>query len=151
MKKKTKTVRFYKFVSISEQILEGTKIDTKVYHTDESKVIIQGPNGVIVSHSLEGVHSTYDNIDEVIPLKVWKKPVKTKDGALRYQCFAEFEVKAPIREFLSMNPEYEEIELKDAVRIFGDRLDNNYSLLLRSCEEIGLKLDEYNIKRREEK
>ena len=104
--------------------------------------VVEGKKGVVVSYNQEGVHNVYDSLDDEISFFLYDKP-KGK----RIPMTPKAKVHLTIRELIEKF-EFTEWDVKDMVRVFGARLDNNYVLLLRSMREIGIHLDEYNTDRR---
>ena len=97
---------------------------------EDSIVILIGTKGVIVV-DIEGVHQIHSTIEDNYEIEVVKNPepntfAMMPDGIL----------KASVKEL--MEAETEEVELGEYVRKFGNRLEQNYNILLKSIKEIGL-------------
>lgn len=111
-------------------------------HTQEEIFIVEGPNGVLISASHEGVHWLFKSMDDKYKIGLWKNP--GSDGW--HDIDAKATVEVLIREIVKACT-WKEYDVKDMVRIFGSRLDYNYSILLGSLRKIGLDLSEYDTDR----
>lgn len=154
MRKETKTkkkVKLYFLKSISDKIMKDVSLPKghkkSLYEIDQEIVIIKGTKGIIVSASLEGVHTIIKNEKENIRLDIRKKPIKDKKGRTSFCAFPLGTITVSLKYILDLKPKSHDLELGQSVRIFGDRLNTNYALLLRSCEEVGLNLKEYDTNR----
>lgn len=142
----TKKVKYYSLSSVSDKILADTKeINPKEFYIDENFVLIEGKKKSIYSVEYEGVHNIVGPRKNIV-LGVFPRLEKG-----HVALFPKFRVTLTLKELLAYEPPFKEIELCQAVRTFGARLDVNYNLLLKSCEEIGLDLSEYDTDRNSKK
>jgi deoxyhypusine synthase len=86
---------------------------------EEKNCFIVNDDKVIMTND-EAVHSIYNLEDQFLN-------------------WTEFTVK----EFMEKYSPIEEVELKSFVRKFGNRIERNYDMLLKSIEEIGLNSKEF--------
>jgi hypothetical protein len=90
--------------------------------------LIVGPDKVILTDT-EGCHSIHG-----------------KDEYVHVTSFVTKQIVAiPIEKMINRSyaVPVDEVELRIFVRTFGDRIENNYRLLLKSIKEIGLNPDDY--------
>jgi len=102
-------------------------------HFQHELVVIEGPKGVIVCCA-EGVHWLHESLEHTFVITVSKKE--------HISVIAEGEFEITLGELIS-NCSKRKGSLGKFVRKFGDRLERNYSLLLKNINKIGLNPNDY--------
>lgn len=150
--KQTKKVRVYDIQSgwVKWKVKEDVPEEAKNLVAEEKLIVIEGPKGVIVSDYPEGVHWLHEHLDEntEIELREAEREEVGDDGKMHVfmSIFPKARMTMTIRQIVD-DCTFEEVELKDAVRIFGSRLDTNWRLLKESMTTIGLDLNDYDTNR----
>lgn len=148
MTEKTKLkVLEYDLKSISDTVLKDVDFpkghNKEDYELDSKFVIIEGKESFIVSVRREGVHAIL-KYGKMVACDIRKKERKI-NGGTTFSMFPLGQIKLSLD--IIKTATKTEIDLNEAVRHFGSRLDDNYALLLQSCKEIGVDITKYNYER----
>lgn len=104
-------------------------------------VVLQGPNGVIVTDN-EACHEFFTNMDEMYDIEACDAPVVDENGFTTIPLFPQYIIRLSIRDMLVLC-DTEVVSLGKWIRTFGSRIESNYRILLASIEDIGLNPDDY--------
>lgn len=108
------------------------KTPLQVWGSRKKLVVIEGPKGYVVTCS-EGVHFVVKSKEDTIP--VGCEPVP-EDGDESFRIFPSHKTELSVARITSAPSR--KVNLGTFVRTFGDRLERNYSLILRSLRDVGL-------------
>jgi len=123
-----------KVFNVEKMVEEIPEHNLTAYAHDKRLAILQGSKGVLVVTE-EGVHYKYDSMEEA-----YRVDCCPNDGKM--YMFPNCSFDAPIQDFIE-HAEATEAPLGSFVRTFGQRLEENYRMLLKSIEEIGLDPEDY--------
>jgi hypothetical protein len=133
-------------VNIEKAIAEQVKCDEEncYFHPEHSKVaVIPCPDDHVIVVDTDAVHWTYASVDKEFDVALYKYH-RHEDGSESGSIIPSHRVSAPIRELLEDDDfERTEEELGTFVRRFGQRIEDNYHILLDTLEKHGLNPKDY--------
>lgn len=101
-------------------------------------VVLQGPKGFVVACH-EGVSWLMHSEDEI--MEVEGEPNDADEHPNSFRIMATHLFKMPVKEV--MTAPSEDVQLGDFVRRFGQRLEDNYRILLSAIKQVGLDPADY--------
>lgn len=137
-----KTVKAYnlaKFVEESNLEHKGRKLTTFLQH---EMVVVEGSKGVHMFCS-EGVGETLESAADTFDLEVCVAPERDENGNPKTITIMPLGTVGITPKEIFESCESREVLVKDFVRQFGERLEENFNIQLRCMGSIGLNVSEY--------
>lgn len=134
-----KLVKVYNIKKFMEIELKENNLTT--FGVDESLVIISNEDGKSFIINSEGVADIVDSLSETITIKLTEKQ---EEDSMTVALFPSYGINVPVSKILE-KCEFEEKALGEFIRVFGDRLEQNYATIIRAMKpQLGLNGEEYD-------
>lgn len=131
-----KTIKVYDIDKLIRANVFGNGKKYKAHGYNDSLAIIEGPKGIFILDS-DGCGYVAQSLQDEMEIEVDEQ---RNDNSI--SIIAAGTLYPPINEIIK-EAEFKEIEIKDFVRKFGSRIENNFRIALDTLNEIGLNKDEY--------
>ena len=120
------------------KLVEGTEFKNLPQMTTQSYhelAIIQGDKGIMIIDD-EAVGRVAESLDETFKLGI----CENKENVI--YALPQYTINIPIHDIIN-KAECREVPIREFVRKFGSRLENNFKIALKTIDEIGLDSKEY--------
>ncbi|MGG1263796.1 hypothetical protein [Brevibacillus laterosporus] len=128
-----------KLIELENIIQDNRQLTTHIQH---ELAIIEGVHGVTM-FCQEGVGRVLKGMDDVFELELSPAPERDDDGNPKTICIMPTGMALITPKEIVEKAVHKEVEIKDFIRQFGSRLEENFSIQLDTIRKIGLNPNDY--------